>query len=288
MAELKRHFLTLTSVLLVGISAMACNRPNENENEKIEKTMTHDTTGQAEIIQTYLKEGAWNYHFLTKEWQEWIDKGLEKDSTIAYLWQQKALPYWKSRRYELAIACYDRAVLYDRKKWLSRLAFLKCVFAKQYTSALLDIEAYHTEYGETYENDHTLSFYEALCYIGLAEFEKAIAILKPQIENEEAKKGKDWVHFIDRFYLSICHYELGNYELAVEQFDLILDEYENFSDAQFWKGKCLTYLEKETEGKELMKIGFENYKKGLTFNEASSTYEPFPYQLTWEWPYLIK
>ena len=59
--------------------------------------MEFDTTGHNQIINTYLKNGAWNYGYLSKEWGEWIDKGLEQDSTVAYLWQQKALPYWKSR-----------------------------------------------------------------------------------------------------------------------------------------------------------------------------------------------
>ena len=42
-----------------------------------------------QILETYLEKGAWQHHYLSKEWEEWIDKGLAKDSTIAYLWQQK-------------------------------------------------------------------------------------------------------------------------------------------------------------------------------------------------------
>lgn len=281
-----RYFLIFQLVLVFAYSTYACNRI---KNDKPIQTMiTHDTTGQAQIIQTYLKEGAWNYHFLSKEWQEWIDKGLEKDSTIAYLWQQKALPYWKTRRYELASACYDRAVYYDREKWLSRHAFLKCVFSKQYHSALADIEAYHKEFGETFENDHALSFYEALCYIGLAEFDKAKSVLIKKIETEERERGKNWVHHLDHFYLGICYYETNEYKKAIEEFDFALAEYDNFSDAQYWKGKSLIYLGLETEGKELILIGYENFKTGATFNEGSSPYEAYPYQLTWEWPYMIK
>ena len=243
---------------------------------------------QNEIIQTYLKEGAWNYHYVTKEWQEWIDKGLEKDSTIAYLWQQKALPYWKVRKYDLAIECYEKAVLYDREHYLSRLGFLKCVFAKQYKSALIDITAFKNEYGSTYENDHSLEFYEGLCYLGLNKFDTALACLQAEIEKQEKEHGKNWIHYLEWFYLGIAYYEKGSYQLAIDAFDLALEEYINFSDAKFWKGKCLEYIGLKEEGKDLMREGYQNYKEGYTFNEGSSLYESYPYQITWEWKYLVK
>lgn len=41
---------------------------------------------QESIIEEHLKNGAHQYSFYSKEWKEEIDKGLAKDSTIAYLW----------------------------------------------------------------------------------------------------------------------------------------------------------------------------------------------------------
>ena len=61
------------------------------------------TLSKNQVINTYLKEGAWNYHYLDKRFTQWIDKAIAKDSTIAYLWQQKALPLWKQHKYEEAI-----------------------------------------------------------------------------------------------------------------------------------------------------------------------------------------
>lgn len=250
--------------------------------------MEFDTTGHGQIITTYLKQGAWNHHYVTKEWHEWIDKGLEQDSTIALLWQQKALPYWKTRKYDLAIEYYGKAVYYNREKYLSRRGFLICVFAKRYRLALEDIRAYHSEYGETYENDHSLRFYEGLCYLGLNQYEDAFETFSKEISMQEKEHGQQWVPYLERFYLAISYYELGQYENAVKQFDLVLEEYTNFSDAKFWKGKCLIYLGQVEEGKELQREGYENHKAGYTFNEGSSPYESYPYQITWEWPYLVK
>ena len=83
---------------------------------------------EEKTIELYLKNGAWNHHYLSKEWNKWIDKGILEDSTIAVFWQQKALPFWKQKKYESAIRYYNKAVLYDRQTWLSRLGFLKCIF----------------------------------------------------------------------------------------------------------------------------------------------------------------
>lgn len=54
-----------------------------------------------------------------KEWQAYLDKGLAIDSTITYFWQQKAMPYFKARKYEIGMEYLDKAVKYDREQYLS-------------------------------------------------------------------------------------------------------------------------------------------------------------------------
>lgn len=251
------------------------------KNEVASKKKT--ATDQEEIIDRYLKNGAWKHHFLSKEWDQCISKGLKKDSTIAYLWQQKALPFWKQKKYSQAISFYNKSVELDRKKWLSRLGFLKCVFAKEYKSALMDLKNYTREFGSTYEQDHSLEFYMGLCYLQLNEFEKALSILQETTLREETENGPKWVHYLDRFYLAIAHYELGNYDLSILEFDKVLSDYPNFSDAQFYKSLCLKYKGKLKEAKILRAKGKINFEKGFTFNEDSSKYESYPYQVVWQW-----
>jgi len=233
------------------------------------------------IIETYLKNGAWNHHYLTKEWEEWIDKGIQKDAGIAYLWQQKALPYWKQKKYQLAISYYNKAVELDRETWLSRLAFLKCVFAKEYDNALIDLIQYKKEFGSTYEQDHPLEFYMGLCYLQLNQFDNALEVLQEEINKQPNMSG--WVHFLDRFYLAISFYELEDYKTAIIEFDKVLNEYPQFSDAQYYKSICLSKLGYKQLAKELLRQGQANFKKGYTINEDSALYEDYPYQITWQW-----
>jgi len=235
------------------------------------------------IINTYLTNGAWKHHYLTKQWDEWINKGIQEDATIAYLWQQKALPFWKQKKYELAITYYNKAVALDSARWLSRLAFLKCIFAKDYTGALADLIAYKEEYGTTYEQDHTLEFYMGICYLQLNKFNSALKTLKENVEVQESEHGANWVHFLDRYYLAIAHYELNDYSTAIIEFDKVLSEYPTFADAQYYKSLCLNYLGEKEKAKQLMLKGKSNFYKGNTFNEDSNQYENYPYQLTWQW-----
>lgn len=246
----------------------------------------NDTTNiskQDEIIETYLKNGAWNHHYLTKEWNEWIDKGIQEDSTIAYLWQQKALPFWKQKKYQLAIIYYTKAVELDRQQWLSRLAFLKCIFAKDYEGSLADLINYKKEFGSTLEQDHSLEFYMGICYLQLNQFNEALKTLQENIETQEKEHGADWVHFLDRYYLAIAYYEQNNYTLAVTEFDKVLKEYPKFSDAQYYKSICLNYLGEKEKAKQLIEEGRSNFENGNTFNEDSNRYEDYPYQITWQW-----
>lgn len=273
-------------VILVYLSFISLNCYAQNKQEFSEKK-----SNQGQIIEEFLKKGAWKYHFLSKEWGQWIDRGIQKDSTISLLWQQKALPFWKQKKYKLAISCYDRAVELDRKRWLSRLAFLKCIFAKDYQGALVDLKSCKKEFGSSYQQDHSTEFYMAICYLQTNQYQKALTILKEKITEEEKEKGKAWIHFLDRFYLAISFYELAKYEEAILEFDKVLKEYPTFSDAQYYKSLCL----KETGEKEfaqvLIKIAKSNYAKGYTFNEDSSKYEDYPYQVTWQWDsieYIMK
>ncbi|CAM1363322.1 conserved hypothetical protein [Tenacibaculum xiamenense] len=254
---------------------------------KKEAPIVETTSNQKEIISTHLNKGAYKYHYMDREWGKHIDKGLEKDSTIAHLWQQKALPYWKMRKYEVALKHYNKAVKYDRQRYLGRRGFLKCIFQKNYEEALIDFNNYKKEFGHTYEQDHSIEFWIAICHLQLNEYRKAFNVLNNEIKKQEKEHGANWVNYLDRFYLGIIYLELEDYENAIIEFDKVLNEYVFFSDAQYYKAYCLNKLGEKAKAKKLINIGKQNYKNGFTFNEGSgANFEPYPYQIVWEWEFV--
>jgi tetratricopeptide (TPR) repeat protein len=275
-------------VIFLTILSFSCKEQIKTPGLPASSKSSHD---KEVIIEKYLKNGAWNYHFLAKEWNEWIDKGIQEDSTIAIFWQNKAIPLWKQQKYSLAIACYDKAVKLERQNYLARFAFLKCIFAKDYQSALVDFETYRTEFGTTVEQDHFIEFYMGICYLQLNQFEEAQKLFMQSIALEEKSSGNTYVHYLDRFYLAISFYQQKRYEEAIIEFDKVLEEYADFSDALYYKSICLANLDRKEEAKYLAETGELSYRAGKTFNEDSNLYEVYPYQVTWEWKsinYLIK
>lgn len=236
---------------------------------------------QDTIIEKYLKNGAYKYHYILQGWDDNINLALKQDSTIAMLWQQKAIPYWKTKKYSLAVACYDKAVLYDREKYLGRRGYLKCIFQRDYTSAISDMELAEKEFGYGYQNDHSYSFYISLCYLQLNEFDKAERILQNDFNKTTKEHGENWIHFLDLFYMGIIQYELRNYDKAIFFFDRSLNTYTNFSDAKYYKGLCLLQKGNITDAESIMREAKANFGQGYTINEDDSAYETYPYKVNW-------
>lgn len=245
--------------------------------------MTHgfSQTTQEAILDQYLTQGAYQYHYTQQGWQDQIDLVLAQDSTLAIFWQNKALPYWKTKKYNLAVACYDQAVRYDRRGYLGRRGYLKCIFQKDYPGAIVDMQQAEQEFGYDYQNDHSYRFYIALCYLQLNEFAKAKEILQHDLTRTIEKHGASWLHYLDLFYMGITQYELRDYPTAIHYFEQSLAEHPKFSDAQYYNRLCLVSLNKKEEAESIMRETKSNYEKGYTIQGDDAHYETYPYQVNW-------
>lgn len=239
------------------------------------------TPKQDSILTKHLKKGAWKFHYYSKEYDQHIDEGIAADSTIAYLWQQKGMPYFKKGKYEVAMQSLDKAVYYD-SKWLDYRAYLKCIFVKNYTAALSDFEACIQKDPNGYVMDHPYSFYMALCYLQLNQYNKAFSLLNNRITTVEKEKGASWLHPTELFYLGITQFELTKYTDAIQTFDRAIELYPNFSDAIYFKGKCYEYTGQKDLADSCFKRARIDYDNGYSINEDNVIYERYPYQVRWK------
>lgn len=260
----------LFSLLL--LISLSCNSQNSSANKEVKAR-------QEAIIEEFLNNCAMkhNYYTAMSQWQECLDKGLAKDSTIAYLWQQKAMPLFKTRKYEAGMIFLDKAVKYDEDRWLDYRAFIKCVFAKTYKEAIVDFEKCKAKVGNSYVMDHSYDFHIALSYLQLNEFEKAEKIFKRDTDEQAKKYGE--AHHLDLFYYGITLYEQQKFNEAIAVFDRALKQYPQFSDVKFYKGLCLTSLSKNIEAKAAFEESSKDLKDGYTINEDQIFYEMYPYQI---------
>jgi tetratricopeptide (TPR) repeat protein len=247
-----------------------------NDDFQIEKKIRQEA-----IVKESLENGAWKHMMFSKQWQDEIDAGLKKDSTVAYLWQQKAMPLFKLRKYEIGMPFIDKAVLHDAQRWQPYRAFIKCIFAKTYKDAIIDFEDCIKKYGNGYEMDHTYSFYIGLCYLQLNEYIKAEKLFKEYIDDIfNNRQGLE--HPTALFYYGISKYEQERWQDAIFEFDRTLKIYPNFSDVKFYKAMCLIRLEKMDEANILLEEGKKDAESGFTINEDNTIYEKYPYQVIWK------
>jgi tetratricopeptide (TPR) repeat protein len=220
--------------------------------------------------------------YFSHTWQNYYDSSLKIDPTKDEYWQMKAMPYFKQRKYEVGMQYLNKAVELNPKEWLQYRGFINCIFVKNYNAAIADYSLFKKQYGVQVRMEHSTNFYLGLSYLMLNKYDSANYFFEEDI----AKSTEASIHFMNWFYLGIVHYEQQNYTSAVDNFDKVLATYPNFSDAQFYKAKCLRFLHQNAAAKELLLLSRENFIKGYTFTEDNIVYEPYPYQIA-KWYFLL-
>lgn len=268
--------MTKLLIILFSFCFINCQSQVKKDESSEEKK-----TRQEAIIKEHVYDCADKTNYTTQmyKYQNCLDAGIKKDSTIAYLWQQKAMPYFKARKYEVGMPLLDKAVLLDEKRWLAYRGFIKCIFSKNYKEAIKDFEVCIEKYTNSYEMDHTYAFYIGLSYLQLNEFKKAESVFKKDIE-EQQNKFKE-AHYLDLFYYGISKYEQQKWQEAIDEFDKSLKQYPQFSDVELYKAICLAKLDIKEEASLLLKKAKKDAETGYTINEDNAIYETYPYKVRW-------
>lgn len=231
-------------------------------------------------ISEYFKK-AWGSGMYSVQYQTYLDSALMIKPDSAYLWQQKAMPLYKARKYSLGKPFLKKAVRYDPKAYLDYSGFMKCVFSKEYEESIEDLLEAKKRFGDGYVMDHTYNFYIGLNYLQLNQFEKAKKFLikskEQQFSDFPTDVPEEACHYLDWFYLGIAQHELGSYEQAIRCFNMSLKVYTNFGDAMYYKAVSQFNLNQVEEAKNTYKMAFENNQN--TINEDNVFYEVYPYQI---------
>jgi tetratricopeptide (TPR) repeat protein len=262
---------TFYVILWILVSANLKAQPSAGGSAESER--------KEKIIDKYLRNGAWKFHVYSDQWQQKIDEGLKEDSTIAYLWQQKAMPLYKQKRYAEGLSFLNQAVRYDRERYLDYRGFMKCVFSKDYQGGLDDFSQCIKEKGNSYVMDHSYKFYSALCLLQLKRFSEAEKLLIEDTEYVHKTRGETWVHHLDLLYLGIVQLQLKKFEQSVATFDKTLKLYPQFSEAHYYKASAQKALG-DAGYTTALKNAQSFFKQGHTINEDNAIYEKYPFQLS--------
>jgi tetratricopeptide (TPR) repeat protein len=233
-----------------------------------------------QITKRFLENGAWKVSYFSPEYQLYLDSAIAAKPTMAYLYQQKAMPYFKQRKYEAGMVILDKAIELDAKTHIDYRAFIKCIFSKTYKDAIVDFEASKKIKGEhNMVMDHSYDFYIGLCYLQSNEFNTALIFFEKSIEHTRQLSGESWVHHLELFYAGIALQELGKHRNAIDCFDRALKNYSRFSDAKYYKAVSLHRTGALSEAEQLLKDSRTDLEDGFTINEDNAIYETYPYQI---------
>ncbi|WP_419212564.1 tetratricopeptide repeat protein [Maribacter sp. X9] len=267
--------------ILLLLLVAACNSPKRDQEKSSDISAESMLTKQDSLrLKVFISE-ALKAPLHSMEHQQMLDSALSIQPTNAWLWQQKAMPLFKTRKYQLGKPFLAKAVENDPQKYLDYSAFMKCIFSKDYIKSITEFVQAKNDYGDGYVMDHTYNFYIGLNYLQLNEFERAKEFLLLSKEQQFADFPKDppqeACHYLDWYYLGVADFELGNYQDAIDSFDMSLKGYDLFADALYFKGRSMTKLGHLEEGAEFEKLAFENGQNSI--NEDNAIYEIYPYQV---------
>lgn len=273
----------MKKLLLLFLILASCIDKNESEikaTSKEKKETVKLSPEDASQIAAYWEKTSHSGMY-TQARQQYLDSILAIKPDSAFFWQQKAMPLYKARKYDVGKPFLAKAVEHDTKSYLDYSAFMKCIFSKEYDESIAEFMEAKEKFGDSYVMDHTYNFYIGLDYLQLNEFEKA----KEFLEKSKQQQFSDFpddppheaCHYLDWFYLGIADFELGNYQKAVSNFDMSLKVYTNFADAMYYRGASLYRWGREEEGREWIKNARENAEN--TINEDQVFYEIYPYQV---------
>lgn len=266
--------------LIILLSVVSCNLATKEKNSTDGSEAIALTSVDSMRIKGFIQK-AFSTPLHSLEHQQFLDSALSIQPNNGWLWQQKAMPLYKARKYQLGKPFLEKAVEHDPKKWLDYSGFMRCIFSKDYIKSISEFMRAKKEYGDGYVMDHTYNFYIGLDYLQLNQFSKAKEFLllskEQQFKDFPNDPPQEACHYLDWYYLGIADFELGNYQEAIESFNMSLMVYENFADALYFKGRSMTKLGDVEEGVKWEKMAFENGDN--TINEDNVIYEIYPYQV---------
>lgn len=160
---------------------------------------------------------------------------------------------------------FEKAALCDPKIWVPWRGYLYLQFYRDYDKALADFNASDTLTPNFTDapQGQSVDYWRGIAYLGRKDYEYSILFFDTYIEKETLESGEDWVELTAFLYRGIAHFENGNYEEALRDFDKQLNYARGFSaDAKYFKAQVFMIQNRCKEAKELVTSGIEDYNYG--------------------------
>lgn len=212
-------------------------------------------------------------------WGQTFDTLISICPNISEAYQERGLPYILSGDFEKLFENIDKAVELEPLRWTAYRGYLHCILAKNYRKAISDFETAEKLTPNAFTMDHTFSFFLAMSYMELGDFNKAERYFLKDIQQQRRGEGKNDIHYNTLLYFGIMYYLMNEMDLAEKRLSECLQLYEQHPTANYYMGMI-----KKITGNNQKSLYFEKSRRyldeGYRINEPNSGMVPYPRQVT--------
>lgn len=183
-----------------------------------------------------IAEDAHRYYQYSREYQEILDKAIEKCPHFSYAYRNKSTAYLKSGDFITWKYLIDKAVEYDFRENIGYRGWCKFQFFRDYQGAIDDIESLEAvskgNIGYSAGGHYHLKVAKALSYKQLGDVDKAITVMELFMLD-----STNQISVFDHLHLGVMYLETGVYDKAITQFDLQSIE-SDLAENQYYLALC--------------------------------------------------
>jgi len=183
-----------------------------------------------------IAEDAYQYYQYSREYQEILDKAIEKCPHFSFAYRNKSTAYLKSGDFITWKYLIDEAVEYDFRENIGYRGWCKFQFFRDYQGAIDDIESLEAvskgNIGYSAGGQYHLKVAKALCYKQLGNIDKAISIMEQYMID-----SSNQISVFDHLHLGVMYLETGTYDKAITQLNLQTTQ-NNLAENQYYLALC--------------------------------------------------
>lgn len=207
---------------------------------------------------------------LRKEFHDTYDKAVEICPDYADAYRAKSVAYLKTGDFVTWKILMDKAVALAPEENLGYRGWCRYQFFRDYTGAIADIEKLEKlvshDIGYSQNGTYHLKVAKALCHKQMGNTGLAISLLKDHIDHYEGGVG-----IYDFMHLGVLYLESGDYELALDNFQSQMKEYD-CAENRYYLAKALVNLKKSDKARE----HFEKAKE--YYSQKRYMFDPYTHQ----------
>lgn len=183
-----------------------------------------------------IAEDAYQYYQYSREYQEILDKALEKCPHFSYAYLNKSTAYLKSGDFITWKYLIDKAVEYNFRENIGYRGWCKFMFFRDYQGAIDDIESLEAvskgNIGYSAGGHYHLKVAKALCYKQLGGVDKAISIMEQYMQD-----STNQISVFDHLHLGVMYLETSNYDKAITHLNL-QSKQNDLAENQYYLALC--------------------------------------------------